>query len=370
MSINAHSVPPYISGSIKNRRPLIMADVFRPFPNSNNARRGMQNDIAQRLFRWVTPALRQVFSREPELAIWDDAIENAFPTRAVYEMENLDPSTVGWGKIYQRSATRGVVEFLSERFESSFVVGFELCPYQKDILNRLGTPYLSLAIHPLRFLNDYAFMIESNFVKHKHMRMFALDAADIKTAAHMRAASHASELDDKLVPNSAILFGQVDIDAALINGRGGFDGLFDFQNELAQLSSEHETVYFKPHPYQGSAEAQLTFLKQYNNVEFLDVNPYKLLSHPNISTVSALTSSILSEALIFDKKIKPLSPNWIDRSAEPAYGVSILSLKFWHYLVSQCHRSYRRLAECLKSHAGRRSNLYPGLQLSDVGLTP
>lgn len=319
-----------------DRQALVVADFLRPPPNTRLALSGVQNAIAQQLHRWTAAGLQRVLGRPSTLGVWREDEQASLPTRRVYELEGLDPSTAGWGRLYSRQPCAAVVDLLRPFLDRKLVVGFELSPYQKNLCALLDVPYISYAIHPFRFMKDYAFMIESNFASLERLRPFQLNPDDIAFAAQMKAAELANlSSRPKLERDSAVLFGQVDGDAALLHQNGGFIALQDHPNELRSLVSKFETVYFKPHPYQDkkAARAQVRFLQQFSNIAYLNCNAYMLLAAPEIVQISALTSSVLSEAAVFQKPAIALSTTWKDGSREPAYNLTALSPHFWRHIL-------------------------------------
>lgn len=295
----------------------------------------MQNTITQRMVNWLGPALMEVFGRAPTAALWNAEVEGAVPVAAVYAAENLDPSTAGWGQIYNRTPCQEAIALLAPLLKDAVLIGFELSPYQKKLCEALDVPYVSYAIHPLRFMSDYVFMLDSNFIEASDLEAFEIAPDDIQFAAQLKRAEVAGMPGARLNDGAAVLFGQVDVDAALLDPRGNFVSLQDYPEALDALFSDYETVYFKPHPYQNAASAQVQFLKRFGNAEFLTTNPYKLLAAPEIALVSAITSSVLSEARVFNKAVRPLSDEWKDHSKTPAYDLGILSRAFWRQIMHE-----------------------------------
>ncbi|WP_053253337.1 glycosyltransferase [Ensifer adhaerens] len=318
------------------RQAFVMADFLRPAPHTHMAKAGVQNTIASRLHDWTAAGLQRILKRPTALGLWLEDEDAGLPARRIYELENVDPSASGWSKLYHRRPCAAVLELLRPVLEDKLIVGFELSPYQKHLCDALNIPYISFAIHPFRFMKDYAFMIESNFVSEEHLSSFQLNPDDIAFAAQMKTAQLASLLRPRLECDSAVLFGQVDGDAALLHRDGGFIALQDYPNEIRSLLSSFRTVYFKPHPYQDriAAQVQVRFLQQFANVAFVNWNAYMLLAAPEIIQVSALSSSILSEAAVFQKPAVALSPTWKDKSREPAFSLAILSPQFWRHVFA------------------------------------
>ncbi|MHA6347181.1 glycosyltransferase family 4 protein [Roseivivax sp. CAU 1761] len=316
---------------IGSRIPTVIADFMRPFPGQTQAKSGMQNAISKNIFNWLSISLRRAFDTEPKNFVWDDGAQDSLPVRAVYETLDLDPSTVGWVKSYNMTPPPEAIEILRPYFEEAFVVGFEVSPFQKRIFDILKVPYVSLAIHPLRFMQDYKFMLETNYIDSKSLKPLHMPKDDKYFSAQMKAAETLKGYTSKLADNSAVLFGQVDVDAALISG----DGLVSLQDcaaAIEEFCARFKSVYFKPHPYLHDSADQIRFLRRFPNVSVINENPYALLADPKVKGVGALTSSILSESPYFGKDPFPLAETWTNRASEPAYGMEILSPQFWNTL--------------------------------------
>lgn len=334
---------PFSAASLRRRQPLIIADFMRPLPNQNQAKVGMQNQIAQNLFNWLQPALLRAFEKPPTFRVWDDEAADTLPTSRIYQHHDIDPSTVGWVRMFCASPKAEDLHVLSQELADALVIGFELSPFQCSLFNRLGVPYVSLAIHPLRFMSDYKFMLSSNFVYLETLGSLSISTDNIHFAAQLKRAKLTQQSLD-LESNSAVLFGQVEVDAALIGPRG-IISLQNHAQKVRELCEDFEKVYFKPHPYGANAGDQMRFLRQFNNVEFVAHNPYALLASDRIDTVAALTSSVLTEASYFGKKVRPLSSLWVNRADEPAFGIEILSPQFWTALLSSSEAGPKAISE-------------------------
>ncbi len=321
------------SSELKVLRPIIVADFMRPLPGQHKASSGMQNGITRNLFNWLEPALLNTFEQAPITAIWDDEDADSIPVAQIYAAYDVDPATVGWIQLYRAVPQADVVDLLRPLFEGCFVIGFELSPFQRAAFEALEVPYVSLAIHPLRFMQDYKFMVSSNIGSLTNLLPFAHTHEQISFAAQLRRAESRAKPQLDLEDGAAALFGQVEIDAALIGARGVIS-LQDHIGRVSDLCEQFETVYFKPHPYGGNGQAQARILAQFDNLHFVTHNPYALLAAPQINAVAALTSSVLTEAPFFRKKAYALSDIWQDRSEEPAYGIGVLSSEFWKTLLA------------------------------------
>lgn len=321
------------SSKLKVLEPIVVADFMRPLPKQNQASAGMQNGITRNLFNWLEPALLHTFEQPPVMGVWDDAYPGTIPVTQIYEEYDVDPATVGWIQLYRAEPRAGVLDILRPLFEGRFVIGFELSPFQRAVFDALGVPYVSLAIHPLRFMEDYKFMVNTNIGALTALLPFAHTHEQISFAAQLRRAELRTKFPLDLKDGAAVLFGQVEIDAALIGARGVIS-LQDHINRVSDLCAQFETIYFKPHPYGGNGQDQARILAQFDNLHFVTHNPYALLAAPQIDVAAALTSSVLTEAPFFGKKAHALSDIWEDRSQEPTYGIGVLSSEFWKTLLA------------------------------------
>ncbi|MTI44789.1 glycosyl transferase family 1 [Roseibium hamelinense] len=322
----------------RNLKPLFISDFLRVNHIEYNPYKSFQNNIAEVVGTWFRPVLEEVFSGPMQTGLWsEDATDLgersiSMPVRQIYEMYGCTVSFSGWVKLYKEEACQELLEVLAPITSDRLIVGFEIPPILVDALNKLAVPYVSFAIHPLRFMPDYLFSLQSNAIKAEDISEFAVPRENLEFGAQLRTARTQK---DPLLPfnqNSAALFGQVSNDAALI-GANGQIRLQDFEQEIDQLCRSHQTVYFKPHPYAQDARQQIEFLAKFGNIVAINVDAYKLMSSPNINAVAAQTSSILSEAPYFRKKPIPFGAHWQDQSAEPAYDIGSLSRAFWEQLL-------------------------------------
>ena len=121
-------------------------------PGETQACTGMQNGLTHNLYNWLDMALSQVFEQAPVTATWNDADPGTLPSSQIYENQNTDPSTIGWVKTYRANPSEADLALMRPFVEDKLIIGFELSPFQCALLNKLETPYVSLAIHPIRFL--------------------------------------------------------------------------------------------------------------------------------------------------------------------------------------------------------------------------
>ena len=342
------------SKTLSGLAPLVIADFLRPPVGRSIATAGMQNDIAGRLHDWLQPALSRVFEGRPDLGLWGGAATDgviAMPAEALFAELDADASTAGWVRSYRAPPTDNLAEILAPAVADRFVVGFELSPFLTGLLGRLKVPYLSMAYHPLRFLDDYLVRIESNVLDAGALSDFAVDPDEIAYAAQLRRAALRQSEPSRLPDGATVLFGQVEVDAALVDDTGRLHRLQDHDDRIAELVDTSPAVVFRPHPYAADVDAQLRFLSHWPSIRATAESPYGLLSAPQIGRAVALSSSVLSEARHFGVPSEALLPGWDDRGRDPAFGVQILSPAFWS-AVLDCAAVGRTRRKPLTNRAG------------------
>lgn len=363
------------TSKINMLQPIVISDFMRPPLKQHRATLGMQNLIAQNLFDWLEPALLEAFGTSPCFKIWNDEISDSIPVSKIYNILDIDPTTVGWVDLYRANPSPEVLDLLRPFFENRFVIGFELSPFQRNAFDALGVPFVSLAIHPLRFMADYAFMLSSNRIDLSAVQEFSIAREQIAFSAQLKRAEMRKKNPLNLREKSAVIFGQVEVDAALIGPRGMIS-LQDHIIQIADLCAQFDTVYFKPHPYGDNGASQVQILAQFDNMQFVNSNPYALLAAPQVEVVTALTSSVLTEASFFDKSRQALSSIWQDQSTEPAYGINVLSAAFWKAILAgadgvgkqEVHASARLADASIKSLLSVSWETHGAPQVSESGV--
>lgn len=295
----------------------------------------MQNIIARVLAEWVEPAFDEIFDTSIKCCVWDrDNIHEAgvgllnMPVPEIYESMGREVSFQSWLNLYNATPSKEVLGLLQPHLRDSFVLGFEISPFLGRALDALNIPYVSLAIHPIRFMPDYYFSMSSNCVELDGLSSFAETNRELTFGAQLRRAEMRRKVTLDLDENSAVIFGQTEYDSSLIED-DHLIGLHHFSDDVQDICRTHETVYFKPHPYAHHAQMQNRFMLQFGNVKLINEDAYALLSCPNIRTVAAQTSGILTEAHFFGKETRAFWPRWCSLADEPTFSIRVLSADFW-----------------------------------------
>jgi hypothetical protein len=184
----------------------------------------------------------------------------------------------------------------------TLLIGYEFSEPTRQVLTRMGIPFIDFWLHPVRFLDDllFGFYASDPAVYHALLSfsinpdVFWLYADRIKTSFN-----HRQQIPD-LTPGSALFVGQTLRDKAVLRNKKMLN-VFDFKDAFADLCRTHPKVYYSKHPHLASGdEAILSFLAGMENVEICQYPAYPLLASDRIARVMTISSSVGIEAHYFD----------------------------------------------------------------------
>lgn len=211
----------------------------------------------------------------------------------------------GWLASHDANNFGAAFSPLFERLpEDALIVGFELSPTIRRLLASGGRRYLSIHIHPLRFLADLVFGVYSNCPNLQAV----LASAAVRDASVRQQVAQLSARMGRLQPAQAmlppgcpVLFGQTVADASLIvNGR--FGNWCNYQETLAKLLKNHTHLGFVRHPHASWPRDLLAWLSDDlgATVIAMEGNAYPIImSGEPLGPVVSLSSSIGVEAEVF-----------------------------------------------------------------------
>ncbi|MEC9433845.1 MAG: HAD-IA family hydrolase [Pseudomonadota bacterium] len=192
---------------------------------------------------------------------------------------------------------------------SALVVGYELSPQTRRLLDRLGVVYVDVWLHPVRFYEDVLFGFRSNHpgihaalsAFHVPERQFRLYADRIKVQTYKGWR----RVEADVAPGSAAFIGQTLNDKSVSDG-GRMLTLLDFADEFDALGARVEArggrVHYQRHPYvRGGDERILNHVASRPWAFVSDAPTYHLLASPNLEEVMTISSSVAQEARYFDK---------------------------------------------------------------------
>lgn len=208
-----------------------------------------------------------------------------------------------WLSIYDlKEIPERAIEYYKKYIQESLVIYHEAPNIIKNIHNKLNIPYISINVHPIRFLDDNFWGIVTNKKSiFDRMKKYQIDERSFYIYANLIKAQTKSWYDTKIEPNSLLFTGQTNVDQSLYLN-GNVMKIFDFEDQLREFGKKYSKVYYKPHPFNYELEKIYEFLKQFPFVEVINENFYKLCSDDKIAAVASITSGTLYEAKYFGKE--------------------------------------------------------------------
>ncbi|AOK28841.1 hypothetical protein AQ611_04775 [Burkholderia singularis] len=259
----------------------------------------------------------------------------------------LADSPAAWAALYDADDLPAFADTVAALLEYDLIVGFELPPVLKRLLARGGKTYLSLHIHPLRFLRDLCFYGYSNSAEVCDM-LSAFGVPDHEIAMQVRRLRalffrrHIPAFD---VPaQTPVLIGQTPCDAALIRD-GRFVQWRDCRQSLDAQLAGYDEIFFLEHPYEVKNGAVTEFLRSElgKSVTSVRANGYGFIfSSCDIPFFLSLSSSLGLEAqhagqrcdFLLSHPLNKFMVPGIDRGAS-AIGHGVLFDAFWERLLGR-----------------------------------
>jgi hypothetical protein len=280
-------------------RILVVGDILRP---QDEAFRASQNGNTQWLHRLLRRPLAAASGLEVATLLWGGT--GGFDTPAFYALAGVSPDIEGWVGLYDApDLPREAAAMLAAAFDNTAcVIGFELPPLLKRILERLGVLWIDLNIHPYRFGPDVLFAIQT-----QDAEVLAALAAHHAPDSHFEpfadlVAATAVKLPPLLpVQESTLIIGQTRIDRALIRA-GALVDLAHFAAPLHAAIGPRGRVLFKPHPYNPGGFGLHDIALPLARIREVSENIYVLLAQDSVRRVIGVSSSVVAEARLFGKE--------------------------------------------------------------------
>jgi hypothetical protein len=160
-----------------------------------------------------------------------------------------------WQAAYQRIPPDAEDYLLAHIPQTSLVIGYEMPPWLRSMLDRAGLPRVELRLSPVRFARDLLFAVNARTVtssfdaewsKRVELKV-RIDAGLMRAAVqHNAPINHRRTGDAKRV----VFVGQTASDASLIDDNGQLVRIERYADRLRALAAESQLAY-APHPYAG-----------------------------------------------------------------------------------------------------------------------
>jgi hypothetical protein len=174
------------------------------------------------------------------------------------------------------------------------IIAFELSWVDRQYLDAAGVPWVNFEIHPVRFLDDLYFNVETSF---------AADFSSLEVPddyIHVRADVLRARYGflDEVCSKRLLIVGQTPIDKSIY-----FDGVFkslpDYFDSLDSIVQSFDAVDYRPHPYLTDTEVDTLIRDRYSAGQCADWDFYRLLASCRYGAVCGISSSTLREAAYF-----------------------------------------------------------------------
>lgn len=280
---------------------LISSDLLRPLVDSNGH---IEYFHKARLDKYYFSLVYQI-SQAVNVPVEKFSYTNTdFDMFKFYSLCNTELRDVySWLRIYDlQDIPNDAVEYYKKYIENSLVIYHEAPNIIKKIHNILNIPYIDLNVHPIRFLDDNFWgMLTNNEHIFNRIKKHQIDERSFYIYANLIKSQVKSWYDSKIEPDSLLFTGQTNIDKSLYSNNKAMT-IYDFEDKIKEFGEKYSKVYYKAHPYNDDLKNIYEFLEQFDFVNIIDENFYKLCSDENIKAVASITSGTLYEAKYFNKE--------------------------------------------------------------------
>lgn len=209
----------------------------------------------------------------------------------------------------------------------TLVLGFEMSRTHVRSLQARRIPFVSFDISPLRFMDDLCIRI-CECSPEIHLDEFNLKILDVYFAANLMKAAKAYDTGIAANPGSVLVIGQTLHDRTVIHG-GRFHSISEYVEDILQLAAGRR-IYYKPHPYHNNSVDMCRMLSAQNCEQ---INIYKLLSQNEFTDVIGLSSSVLTEAAFFGKKVHRFLPD--GKNLMTVSARDFMSMSLWASMLQE-----------------------------------
>jgi hypothetical protein len=273
-------------------RIVITGDVFRTTvgdPNQLSNVRWLRGEVARLLY--------ELTGLWPDVRYRRNAPEDG---RAVitewYRLLGHAPSLEAWAATWGETAPPGaLIEAMRPDYERALVVGFELSPLVRSVLDRLGAPWVDIAVSPIRFLEDLALALRFSWpVDVAHAGLVGPD--HVRRAVARLRALHERDAAAGDLAGTAVFLAQTRCDRSLIRDGTFFPDAEAVARVRAALTGR--ALVLKPHPL-APDNPLLAVLRQELGARTTRTGIYAILATATDTRFLSISSSAAIEARLF-----------------------------------------------------------------------
>ncbi len=287
---------------------VVTGDCLRPSADGSLDGSNVQTRWLHRL---IERQLQLATGLRPRLLILDP--DNGIDAHEFYRKQGIADRLNGWAGLYDGvRLRRELADLYGPHLRDAVVVGFELPPYLRSVLEDLRVPYVDFWVHPIRFLDDLVFGIRSSDpTADETIRRHAISEEEVWMTAGLRRATAATGPRSYLEPDTTLYLAQAKMDKSQVRD-GRFVDCGAFDDELRRLLASPGPWLVKPHPYDPDHPLTTRIRDLCPHARTVNDNVYQLLAQDEIARVVSLNSSSAIEARYFGKAVTMLIPPVIE----------------------------------------------------------
>jgi glucosyl-dolichyl phosphate glucuronosyltransferase len=272
----------------------------------------------------LAPILCEVTGLWPEIGYRRNGPDDG---RAViaqwYELLGQTPSRTAWVATFGITAPpQTLVEAMSPDYEGALVIGFELSPLMRSVLDAIGVPWIDVGVSPVRFLDDLALNLRFSWpVEAAHPGL--VSRRHVRDAVARLRERYGGDTSAVNLEGSCVFLAQTRHDRTLIK-----DGCFFPDSETIRrvgLALDGRPLFLKPHPL-APDNPLLPALEEHFGARTSVANTYAILALAHDVQFLTISSSAAIEARHFEHTAEmfhpaahtdlgPFSSLWAHRSA-------------------------------------------------------
>ena len=192
--------------------------------------------------------------------------------------------------------------------DGALIIGYEMPPWLRSLLELTGHTWIDLRISPLRFASDLYIAIGTNSpLLHSRIYPRSVSMDEVLSEASLMAAQvrYHQRYDDR--PRSYdgawIYIGQTEADTSLVTAASKFARVQDYATILQSATADIPMLY-KPHPGAGDfARKEFSALRDLISrpIALCETDTYEMLAGERPLGLIGLSSGVLQEAKWFGK---------------------------------------------------------------------
>ena len=239
---------------------------------------------------------------------------------------NEEKEISNWLPYWKSAILSNEVNWPSElKLSNLCVIGFEVRKKYLEFLSLNRVPWVNLAIHPLRFLDDLYFDVTTSF-EFNLIEGAASEGLILQSASILRQRFPISA--SKLECSRLAIIGQTPIDKSVFF-EGRFFNLLDYLPKIDKIAKKYKTVIYKPHPLLSDIDVDAKIVERYQAETIGVKDTYEWLIRGEISEICGISSSLIHEAPFFNIKSTFLDKRASSFGPPISYKWLVENTQFW-----------------------------------------